>query len=80
MHGEWWYELIQLIHNSLRQSWYEKIVSVWLEAVVMIEGIVEAVDASISSLENIGLLEQKFSKENSILTCFQLSQGNFVSS
>ena len=58
MHGEWWYELIQWIHNSLRQSRYEKIVSVWLEAVVMIEGIVEAVDASISSLENIGLLEQ----------------------
>ena len=58
MHGEWWYELIQLIHNSLRQNWYEKIVSVWLEAVMIIEGIAEEVDASISSLENIGLLEQ----------------------
>ena len=58
MHGEWWYELIQLIHNSSRQSWYEKIVSVWLEAVMIIEGIAEEVDASISSLENIGLLEQ----------------------
>ena len=42
----------------LRQSRYEKIVSVWLEAVMIREGIAEDVDASISSLENIGLLEQ----------------------
>ena len=37
----------------------KKIVSVWLEAVMIIEGIAEDVDASISSLENIGLLKKK---------------------
>ena len=58
MGKQWQIFLLGLLQKIQNGNQHNLIVSVWLEAVMIIEGIAEEVDASISSLENIGLLEQ----------------------